>query len=193
MEFADKKHMVIVGYGDIGSAIGKIAKHGLGMKVTGLKRRPDQVNDAQKNNANDIVGNDQYDRVIAEADYVVGVLPGLDSTIDFFNMESTFKKMKKTAVFMNIGRGSTVNEQDLVEALNTEVIGGGVLDVFKKEPLVVESGLWECKNLLITPHCADQDAGHIPRSLQVFEKNLEIYMEKGEKELVNVCDKQAGY
>jgi len=52
--------------------------------------------------------------VIAEADYVVGVLPGLESTIDFFNMESTFSKMKNTAVFMNIGRGSTVNEQDLI-------------------------------------------------------------------------------
>lgn len=73
--------------------------------------------------------------------------------------------MKNTAVFMNIGRGTTVNEQDLVQALNSGEIAGGVLDVFKKEPLVVESGLWECKNLLITPHCADQDAGHIPRSL----------------------------
>lgn len=56
---------------------------------------------------------------------------------------------------MNIGRGTTVNEEDLVEALNSGEIGGGVLDVFKKEPLPVESGLWECKNLLITPHCAD--------------------------------------
>jgi len=45
MEFVEKKHMVIVGYGDIGSACGKIAKHGLNMKVTGLKRRPDQVTD----------------------------------------------------------------------------------------------------------------------------------------------------
>jgi len=108
-------------------------------------------------------------------------------------MESTFKKMKKTAVFMNIGRGTTVNEQDLVEALNSGEIGGGVLDVFKKEPLTVESGLWDCKNLLITPHCADQDAGHIPRSLKNFEKNLEIFVEKGEEHLLYVCDKQQGY
>jgi lactate dehydrogenase-like 2-hydroxyacid dehydrogenase len=64
MEFVEKKHMLIVGYGDIGSACGKISKHGLGMKVTGLKRRPDQATDEQRNNSDEIVGNDQYDKLV---------------------------------------------------------------------------------------------------------------------------------
>jgi len=76
-------------------------------------------------------------------------------TDDFFNMKSTFSKMKKSAVFMNIGRGTCVNEDDLIKALNTKKIGGAVLDVFKEEPLVESSKLWECKNVFMTPHCAD--------------------------------------
>jgi len=58
----------------------------------------------------------------------LGVLPRVPGvTDDFFNMKSTFKKMKKTAVFMNIGRGTCVNEEDLIKALNTKVIAGAVL------------------------------------------------------------------
>ena len=69
-------------------------------------------------------------------------------------MESTFKKMKKSAVFMNIGRGPTVNEEDLIEALQSEMIGGAVLDVFKQEPLPLQNEMWSLPNVLITPHCA---------------------------------------
>lgn len=73
--------------------------------------------------------------------------------------------MKKSAVFMNIGRGWTVNEQDLAQALNDGTISGAVLDVFKYEPLPKESPLWDCKNVLITPHCADQDPEHLHRAM----------------------------
>jgi phosphoglycerate dehydrogenase-like enzyme len=69
-------------------------------------------------------------------------------------MDSTFSKMKKSSVFMNIGRGPTVNEDDLIKALKDGMIGGAVLDVFKKEPLAIENELWELPNVLITPHCA---------------------------------------
>lgn len=70
-------------------------------------------------------------------------------------MDSCFSKMKKRSVFMNIGRGTTVNEEDLAKALIEGTIAGAVLDVFKVEPLVKESPLWDCKNVFITPHCAD--------------------------------------
>jgi phosphoglycerate dehydrogenase-like enzyme len=62
--------------------------------------------------------------------------------------------MKKSAVYMNIGRGTAANEDDLVKALNTEVIAGAMLDVLKKEPLAPEHPFWKCKNLLKTPHCS---------------------------------------
>lgn len=106
---------------------------------------------------------------------MVGVLPKVGDTADFFNSESTFSKMKSTAVFMNIGRGTTVNEEDLVSALNSGTIGGAVLDVYKKEPLVAESGLWDCKNCLMTPHCADMDYEHLERAFALFAQNLNLF------------------
>ena len=87
---------------------------------------------------------------------MVGILPRVAGvTDDFFSTESTFSKMKNSAVFMNIGRGPTVKEEDLVSALQTGAIGGAVLDVYKVEPLSPESPLWTCPNLFMTPHCAD--------------------------------------
>lgn len=65
--------------------------------------------------------------------------------------------MKNTAIFMNIGRGITVNEQDLAAALNNGTIAGAVLDVYATEPLPQDNPLWECENLLMYPHCADRD------------------------------------
>ncbi len=56
---------------------------------------------------------------------------------------------------MNIGRGTTVNEDDLVKALNEKMIRGAVIDVFKNEPLASDRAIWNCQNVLITPHCAD--------------------------------------
>ena len=94
------------------------------------------MSDLHRSYCNEIVGNDQFDRVISEADFVVGILPGVPGvTNDFFNMKSTFSKMKPSSVFMNIGRGTSVNEEDLIEALKSEKISGAVLDVFKAEPL----------------------------------------------------------
>lgn len=194
MELVSSKHMAIVGYGDIGSSCAKIVKNGFGMQVTGIKRDPSTVPDHQRSYCDEIVGNDQYERVIKEADFVVGVLPKVVGvTDDFFNMESTFRMMKSSAVFMNIGRGSTVDEDDLIKALNEKIIAGAVLDVFKTEPLPQSSGLWDCDNLIITPHCADQDKAHLNRAMKILGTNIENWISGGKDKLVNVCDKEKGY
>ena len=120
MELVSNKHMAIVGYGSIGAACAKKAKTAFGMKVSGVKRNPDDVPQDHREYCDEIVGNDQYQRVISEADFVVGALPKVPGlTDDFFNMQSTFSKMKPSSVFMNIGRGTCVNEEDLVAALNS--------------------------------------------------------------------------
>jgi phosphoglycerate dehydrogenase-like enzyme len=132
--------------------------------------------------------------VIREADFVVGVLPRVPGVTDgFFNNESTFSKMKESAVFINIGRGSTVKEDDLIEALKHQKIAGAVLDVFEIEPLPRDSELWKLPNVLMTPHCADNDAEFMQRSIQIFGENLELFMEGGAQSLKNICDKQRGY
>ncbi len=97
---------------------------------------------------------DHLDAVVGKADFVVGVLPKTPETHFYFN-KGFFEKMKPSAVFMNIGRGPTVKEVDLVEALKLKTISGAVLDVFEVEPLPKESELWDMPNVLMTPHCAD--------------------------------------
>jgi len=191
MELVSNKSMAIVGYGDIGAACAKIAKFGFGMKVTGVKRNPDACSDEYKSYCDEIVGNDQYENAIKDADFVVGVLPKTAETLDFFNMESTFSKMKPTSVFMNIGRGPTVQEEDLIVALQDKKIGGVVLDVFKVEPLPQENPLWTMENVLITPHCAQQDKDFMSDCIYQFAENLTNFVEG--KELVNVRDKKQGY
>ena len=169
MGLINKKHMVIVGYGDVGNLVGKIMKNGFGMKVTGIKKKPTWplIPREHKENCDEIVGPEDYDKVVADADYVVGILPGMDETQDFFSKDSTFDKMKKGSTFINIGNGSTVNEEDLMQALKSEHIGFAALDSFKEQPLGKYNQIWDMPNTLLSPNCAEQDPECMKRVFDV--------------------------
>ena len=189
VELCQKKTMVIVGFGDIGAACGRIVK-AFGTKVIGVKKRPEVCTEEQRKGCDELLGVDQLDSVIGDADYVVGVLPKTKETMHFFDKD-LFAKMKSSGVFMNIGRGPTVKESDLVDALKAKTIAGAVLDVYEVEPLSEDSELWDLPNLLMTPHCADQDPEFMDRCLDVVSENLALFKEG--KPLLNVCDKNLGY
>ena len=191
VELVAGKSMAIMGYGDIGAACAKIAKNGFGMKVWGIKRNPDDCSDLYRSYCDEVVGVSEYERIVKEADYVVGVLPKVADTIGFFNNETTFSKMKETAVFMNTGRGPTCNEVDLTAALKEKRIGGAVLDVFAVEPLPQDSELWTMDDVLITPHCAQQDKNFMLDCMYQLEENLENFCSG--KPLKNIADKKRGY
>jgi len=183
--------MAIVGFGDIGSACGRICK-AFGTKIIGVKRRPEETPEENKAFCDELVGLDQLDRVYAEADYVVGVLPGTAHTKNFFNAERCFNKMKAGSVFMNIGRGVTVDEGDLIGALKDgSKVRGAVLDVFQVEPLPQESELWDLPNVFMTPHSADRDAEFMDRAMDILSENLASH--KAGQPLKNMCDKAIGY
>ena len=100
--------------------------------------------------------------------------------------------MKKTAYFINIGRGKTTKLADLIEALEQGTIAGCGLDVFEVEPLPAESPLWQMPNVLLTPHIAVKDAKNIS------ERHFEVFLENARrfaagKPLQNVVDKAAWY
>jgi phosphoglycerate dehydrogenase-like enzyme len=193
MDIVANKKMVIVGYGDIGAACAKIAKNGFDMKVVGVKRNPKECSDLYRSYCDEIVGITaaEYQGAISDADFVVGVLPKVADTEGFFSTESTFSHMKPSSVFMNIGRGPTCLEADLVKALKDKTIAGAVMDVFEKEPLVTESELWDMPNVLITPHCAQQDKDFMLDCVFQFKDNLEAFV--AGKELAHVVDKTRGY
>lgn len=117
VELISSKTMAIVGYGDIGSTVAKMAKRAFGMRIIGVNKFPEMVTREQAQWADEIVGLDKYAQSIKEADFVIGALPKMVSTDNFFNHPNCFAMMKKSAVFMNIGRGTTVDEDHLAEAL----------------------------------------------------------------------------
>jgi len=99
--------------------------------------------------------------------------------------------MKPTAVFINVGRGATVDEDALIDALRHHRIRGAALDVFDVEPLPPEHPLWQLDNVLISPHTADRTSDSHARAMQFFLENLRRF--RAGESLENVVDKGEGY
>lgn len=87
------------------------------------------------------------------ADVVISLVPLSTATENIFD-KTFFSLMKPSGVFINIGRGKTVDEAALIGALNGKVIRKAAVDVAQVEPLPSDSALWDCPNLIITPHVA---------------------------------------
>lgn len=133
---------------------------------------------------------DGADELVAEADWVIGILPGTDETRNHFD-EAFFARMKPTARFYNIGRGSAVDEAALAAALASGSIAGAGLDVFRTEPLPDDDLLWSAPNLIVSPHVSGDYIGHREAMVDQFLENLDRYV-SGEP-LLNVVNKAAGY
>jgi phosphoglycerate dehydrogenase-like enzyme len=179
------KHVLVVGVGPIGRAIG-VACQGLGMTVRGVattSRRRDDVFRV-------VYGGDELLDALSWADYVVDVLPGTPDTRHLFD-EKAFGAMRPAARFVNVGRGSTVDEPALERALQEGRIGGAALDVFEEEPLPKDSPLWSMPNVIVSPHMAGDFAGWREALVELFVENLQRYLTG--RPLKNVVDKERGY
>lgn len=113
---------------------------------------------------------------LAEADHVVNILPDNDATRNFVNARR-LSCCKPGAHFYNVGRGATVDNRALIDALHSGRIGAAYLDVFETEPLPPEDPLWTAPNCFVTPHTAggrhDQDdalVDHFLKNLAAFER-----------------------
>jgi phosphoglycerate dehydrogenase-like enzyme len=137
----------ICGLGDIGRHIAATANH-FGMYVVGYKRTPGHIESARQ-----VFSGDQWGTFLSLCDYLVLVLPDTSETRGLIDI-TALKQMKPSAVIINIGRGSSIVEKDLVRALAEKTIRAAVLDVFESEPLPAQSSLWKLPNLYISPHNA---------------------------------------
>ena len=180
-----EKTILLLGVGSIGSYVAKIAK-ALDMHVIGFRKHREHPGQ----NIDTIVGVEQLNKVLPEADFVINALPLTQETDQFVN-EAFFDGMKQSAYFINIGRGQTVNETALINALQTHQIAGAGLDVFNEEPLPESSPLWKMKNVIITAHYAGGSSTFHLRMLAVFIENLQRYLNN--EPLRNVVDKKNGY
>jgi phosphoglycerate dehydrogenase-like enzyme len=135
---------------------------------------------------------DQLDHILPQCDYVVATLPLTKETHHLFTY-SQFEKMKRSAFFINIGRGEVAAEEDLIKALQNEEIAGAGLDVFENEPLGEESILWELENVIVTPHTSGSTEYYNKRLIEtILIPNLKQY-QAGEIPSINVVNYQKGY
>jgi len=135
----------IVGVGEIGSRVAKIARHGFGMRVLGhqrhLERLPAEVQPAA------------LDELVAQSDFVVVTCPLTPQTRYLFDA-ARIARMKPTAWLINVGRGAVVQETALVEALAQKRIAGAMLDVYEHFQLTPGHALLELDNVILMPHLA---------------------------------------
>lgn len=176
--------VLIAGFGEIGEKLGRLC-YSLGMHVSVVKR--------------DIFGIPEWvSRVytlkrlleaVRNTDYVVNLLPLTSETKDAFSFD-VFSAMKSSAFFINIGRGNTTVEDDLIKALQQEIIAGAGLDVFRSSsyvnpavPLYPNSPLWKLDNAILTPHVAGLTNQYWEKECALFFKNLQRFRDR--KKLIN--------
>ena len=175
----------ILGLGSIGQEIARKASL-LGMRVIGVKNDPVPLEGVQQ-----VCGPAELNEVFKQSDYVINLLPETPQTIGLID-KSFFSLMKKSACFINLGRGSTVNQADLIEVLQTNTIRALVSDVYETEPLPEGHPLWQLDNVILTPHIAGASPKYLQRAVEIIEHNLQIYVSRT-GEMRNVVDFAKGY
>ena len=178
------KTLAVVGLGAIGGEIAKKAK-ALDMQVIAAKREMTKEPFVDR-----LYPAEQLLEVLSLADFVVVALPLTDQTQNLFG-PAHFAAMKKTAYFINVSRGSVVQEDALLAALQSGQIAGAGLDVFVEEPLPEKSPFWDLPNVIITPHLSAISPVYLDRALKLFADNLDRYL-KGQP-LLTPIDKIRGY
>ena len=164
----------VVGLGGIGTEVARRAK-AFGMRVLGADPKPRADVEMRP-----------LDALLADSDYVVIAAPHTPETAGLFD-RARIRKMKPTAVLINVGRGAIVRLDDLAAALEAGEIAGAGLDVFEVEPLPPGHPLWRRENVIVTPHVAAASVRIAERHLAALLANVRRFV-RGEP-LDNVVDK----
>ena len=179
------KTVLVVGLGGIGVEVAQRA-HAFGMRVVATRASgrdgPPFVN---------YVGlPDELNKLAAEADFVVNTTPLTPATTRMFDAKF-FAAVKPGAFFVNVGRGGSVVQDELIAALRSGRLGGAGLDVTDPEPLPADSPLWQMQNVILTPHVSAQSDIDDNVRMAVAVENLRRYV-AGEK-MLSVVDVAKGY
>lgn len=179
--------VLVLGLGDIGTEFAKKVK-ALGAHTIGVKRHIY----GDEEGIDELYTSEKLEELLPTADIIACSLPSTPETRKIFGAEQ-FAKMKKSAIFINVGRGDAVDLDALCQALNEDKLGGAALDVTAPEPLPKGHPAWQTKNLLITPHIS---GGYTlkwtkGRFLEIFLENVRRF-NAGEP-LRNVVDFETGY
>lgn len=146
---------LILGCGDIGGAVAK-RLGAFGAKVLGVRRSPRPAQ-----GFDEVYSVQTLDGLLPRADIVVCCLPHTAQTAGLLD-GARLELLKPSAVLVNVGRGSVLDEGKLAQMLAEKRLYGAVLDVFESEPLPPASPLWELDNVILTPHISGRTFGEFP-------------------------------
>ncbi|HWQ92187.1 MAG TPA: D-2-hydroxyacid dehydrogenase [Clostridia bacterium] len=159
--------ILIVGYGAIGRRLTELLRP-FEMQISAYRRNP------RGDESVPLVSKGGMVQALGQADHVMNILPESGDTRHFFN-RARLDAMKRGAIFYNIGRGATVDQQALREGLASGAIGAAWLDVTEPEPLPEDHPLWSQPNCFITPHVAGGHADEAKTLVNHFLRNLDRY------------------
>jgi D-2-hydroxyacid dehydrogenase (NADP+) len=194
----------ILGWGKIGNALAHLAE-AFGMRTIGTRYSVSVPQGVQPTSepysdppwlepedlpADIVYPSAQIDEVVAQSDVVVSFLPLTDETRRSIG-ERQFAAMPRGAIFLNLGRGSVVDEDALLRALHSGRLAGAGLDVFETEPLPRSSPLWRMQNVIISPHVGGNSDRTVERAAHLFAVNLSRYL--AGQPLLNVVSRERGY
>jgi len=181
------KTMGLVGFGNIGRRIARVAK---AFEMWVIATRKSATHPGKARWADLVLPGDQLDRLLQESDFVVLTTPLTPETYHLIG-PAQFAAMKRDALLVNVSRGPVVDEAALADALREHRIAAAAIDVFEQEPLPVDSPLWALPNLIYSPHIAGYIAAYAGMVQDLFIRNLGRYV-RGEKP-DGVVNKKRGY
>ena len=188
----DRRHMHladctlgVVGVGAIGAEVCRRA-HAFGMTILGLDPVCRRVEGAVES----VWPTERLDDLLIQSDFVVIAAPHTPETERLFRRDR-FRRMKRSAWLINIGRGAIVDLTDLTASLQAGEIAGAALDVFETEPLPADHPLWGMENVLITPHVAACSPRIAERHTATLLDNIRRYV-RGE-DPATLVDKRKWY
>jgi len=174
----------IIGLGSIGQALARKAS-ALGMRVLGVRRSQLPVDCVDE-----IYSRDRITDMVSQCHHVVACLPGTPDSVGLVDA-AVFEAMQPGSYFYNVGRGSTVHTEHLIDALDRGTVAGAGLDVVDPEPLPEGHILWAHPRVVMTSHTAGNTEAYWTRGIVLFEQNLQAFL--SDAELPTRVDLKRGY
>lgn len=190
----------IIGYGSIGRELARIATSAFGMRVIVCKRDPSRradpgwalpgTGDPEGALPEAWYGPEQLHELLARSDVVLMCAPLTPETRHMIGARE-LSLMKRSAYFINVGRGATVDEAALATALAERRIAGAAVDVFEREPPAPGHALYGLDEVIVSPHVSGFLASYDDECCALFAENLRRFLAGAS--LVNVVDRAVGY
>ena len=190
----------IIGYGSIGRELARMAKQAFAMQILACKRDPSRrgddgyalpgTGDPEGRLPDAWFSPNELPTMLAQSDVVVNCAPLTRETERMIDAKA-LAAMKRSAYFINVGRGASVDEDALACVLREGRIAGAAVDVFAQEPPPAGHALYSAPNVILSPHVSGFLPSYDEKCTDLFAENLRRHL--AGQPLLNVVDRSRGY